>query len=265
MLLSRSTLVGYDFLIMNGFKNPSKLIFYLLLVITSIYLANFPSALGDNFGVYSENESPFGTTFEDWLAKWWNWSYSIGIDPETNTWAGLKDNGCLIHKENSTVMLVDTAAGGKWTQNCKISHNDGILIPIWTGECNNAENECETHSFEELKKAARGFDLGKVKGEVKVDNIPIAKLDVVDYTTNIIENVSEIYTKEFNATIPESGHIPTEKSGIFPAAAHGWFVFLKPLPIGDHTISYKNTVEPTSLSGAGNINSGEFTYNMKVE
>jgi hypothetical protein len=51
-------------------------------------------------------------------------------------------------------------------------------------------------------------------------------------TTNTNENVSEVYTKEFNATIPEAGHIPPEKSGIFPAAAHGWFVFLKPSHLG---------------------------------
>ena len=33
------------------------------------------------------------------------------------------------------VMLVDTAAGGVWNQKCTISRNEGILIPIWTGEC----------------------------------------------------------------------------------------------------------------------------------
>ena len=233
--------------------------------ITLIYLINFPSALGENIGVYSKNESPLGTTHEDWVAKWWNWSYPIGIDPETNTFTGLKENGCLMNKENSMVMLVDTSAGGKWTQQCKISQGNGILIPIWTGECNKAEKECQTYSFEQLKKAARGYDLGKIKGEVKVDNIPIAKLDVADYTTNTNENVSEVFTKEFNATIPEAGHIPSEKSGIFPAAAHGWFVFLKPLAPGNHTVYYQNSVEPTTLSGAENVNSAQMTYHLKVE
>jgi hypothetical protein len=67
--------------------------------------------------------------------------------------------------------------------------------------------------------------------------------------------VSEVYRKEFNATIPEAGHIPSEKSGIFPAAAHGWFVFLTSLAPGNHTVYYENSVEPTSLSGAENVNS----------
>jgi hypothetical protein len=253
---------------MNVFQhNPIKLGFYLIMLVTSIYFINFPSALGENIGVYSTNEPPLGTTQQDWVAKWWNWSFPIGIDPETNTFVGLKENGCLIGREDSMVMLVDTSAGGVWNQNCTVSRNEGILIPIWTGECNKAEKECASYNFEQLSKAARGYDLGKIKGEVKVDSIPIAKLDVVDYKTNVIENVSEVYTKEFNATIPEVGlgHIPTEKSGIFPAAAHGWFVFLKPLAPGNHTIYYKNSVEPTSLSGAGNVNAAEYTYNLKVE
>lgn len=253
---------------MKSFQhNDTKLGLYLIILATSIYFIKFPSALGENISVYSINESPFGTTQQDWVAKWWNWSFPIGIDPETNTFIGLKENGCLIGREDSMVMLVDTSAGGVWNQNCTISRNEGILIPIWTGECNKAERECMSYNFEQLSKAARGYDLGKIKGEVKVDNIPIAKLDVVDYKTNVIENVSEVYTKEFNATIPEVGlgHIPTEKSGIFPAAAHGWFVFLKPLEPGNHTVYYKNSVEPTSLSGAGNVNAAEYTYNLKVE
>jgi hypothetical protein len=243
----------------------AKLGLCILMFMVSIYSTTFILVHADNVGVYTKDESPFNRTREDLVAKWWNWSYPIGIDPETNTWAGLKDKGCLMHRDNSMVMLVDTAAGGKWTQECKISHNDGIMIPIWTGECNNAEKDCLTYSFEQLSKAARGYDLGKIKGEVKVDDIPIANLDVVDYATNVNKNVSEVYTKEFNANISQAGHIPVEKSGIFPAAAHGWFVFLKPLSPGDHTVNYKNSVAPTSLSGAGNVNAAEFTYHFKVE
>ena len=56
-----------------------------------------------------------------------------------------------------------------------------------------------------------------------------------------------------------------QRTGTFPAAAHGWFVFLKPLPPGDHTIYYKNSVEPTTLSGAENRNTAEITYLLSVK
>jgi hypothetical protein len=242
-----------------------KLSVYILISagsICSIWLS-YPIAYGVE--IYGEDESPNGISNSDWVAKYWNWDYSLPLDPQTNVIAGLKENGCLIHKENSTVMLADTAFGGVWNQNCTILRNESILIPIWIGECNAGEKDCLDKPFQELAKAARGFDLGKIKGLVKVDNIPVATLDVIDYTTNIKNNVTEVNTKEFNATVPNNSHIQNEKYGTFPAAAHGWFVFLKPLQPGNHTVYYQNSVDPTTLSGAGNSNTAQFTYHFKVE
>ena len=228
--------------------------------ISSIWLAFVP-AYGVEF--YSKDESPFGISNSDWVAKFWNWDFSL---PQEVT--GLNENGCLIHKENSMVMLPDTSLGGVWNQNCTISRNDGILIPIWTGECNAGEKDCLGKPFEDLSKAARDIDLGKIKGLVKVDNIPVATLDAQDYKTNISNNVTEVYTKQFNATIPNDSRMKTEDKSYgktFPGAAHGWFVFLKPLQPGNHTVYYQNSVESTSLSGAGNVNSAQFTYLFKVK
>ena len=50
-----------------------------------------------------------------------------------------------------------------------------------------------------------------------MDNVPVANLDAIDYTTNIMNNVSEVYTKQFNTTVPNDSHIPTEIFGTFPA------------------------------------------------
>jgi hypothetical protein len=238
---------------------------YILLSICLIYSSWVPYAAASGVNFYSRDESPFGISNGGWVAKYWNWDYSLPLDPQTNVIVGLNENGCLIHKENSMVMLADTAFGGVWNQNCTISRNEGILIPIWIGECNAGEKDCLNQPFEQLSKAARGFDLGKVKGLVKVDNIPVATLDAVDYKTNIMNNVTEVYTKQFNATIPNDSHVLNEEFGTFPAAAHGWFVFLKPLQPGNHTVYYQNSVEPTTLSGAGNSNTAQFTYHFKVE
>ncbi len=246
-------------------RSTINLSVYILLSIASISSIWLPYVAVYGVDFYSKDESPNGISNSDWVAKFWNWDYSLPIDPQTNVIAGLKENGCLIHKDNSTVMLADTAFGGVWNQNCTISRNESILIPIWTGECNQGQKDCANLSFEELKKAARGFDLGKIKGLVKVDNIPVATLDAVDYKTNIMNNVTEVITKQYNASVPDGSHTPNERFGTFPAAAHGWFAFLKPLQPGNHTVYYQNSVEPTTLSGAGNSNTAQFTYHFKVE
>jgi hypothetical protein len=238
---------------------------YILLSLAATYYITVPVVTGYNVDFYSKGESPFGISYGDWVAKYWNWDLSIPLDLKTNNLLGLNENGCLVHRENSMVMLADSAAGGIWNQKCTISHNAGILIPIWTGECDHGYKGFETASLKQLSDCARSYDLGKVKGQVKVDNIPVATLDVLDYKTNIMNNVTEVYTKQFNITIPINSHFTSEQYGTFPAAAHGWFVFLKPLPPGNHTVYYQNSVEPTTLSGAGNVNSAQFTYHFKVE
>lgn len=238
---------------------------YFLTCIAAIYFLTVSLVAGYDVEFYTKDEHPFGISYSDWVAKFWNWDFSIPIDSQTNTLAGLKDNGCLMHKENSMVMLVDTAAGGIWNQKCTISRTEGILIPIWTGECDQALKGFESYSFKQLSECARAYDLGIVKGQVKVNDIPVATLDAVDYKTNIMNNVTEVYTKQFNATVPEESHLVSERYGTFPAAAHGWFVFLKPLQPGDHVVYYQNSVAATTLSGAGNINSAQFTYHLNVE
>jgi len=238
---------------------------YILLSLAATYYITVPVVTGYNVDFYSKGESPFGISYGDWVAKYWNWDLSIPLDLKTNNLLGLNENGCLVHRENSMVMLADSAAGGIWNQKCTISHNAGILIPIWTGECDHGYKGFETASLKQLSDCARSYDLGKVKGQVKVDNIPVATLDVLDYKTNIMNNVTEVYTKQFNITIPINSQFTSEQYGTFPAAAHVWFVFLKPLPPGNHTVYYQNSVEPTTLSGAGNVNSAQFTYHFKVE
>jgi len=245
--------------------STSKLNLYILLSLVATYYITLPVLTGYNVEFYSKGELPFGISYGDWIAKYWNWDLSIPLDPKTNDFLGLKENGCLVHRENSTVMLADTAAGGIWNQKCTISHNAGILIPIWTGECDQGTKAFETYSFKQLLDCARGFDLGKVRGQVKVDNIPVATLDALDYKTNIMNNVTEVYSNQFNATIPINSHVIVERYGTFPAAAHGWFVFLKPLQPGTHTVYYQNSVEPTTLSGAGSVNSAQLTYVFDVK
>ena len=231
----------------------------------AIYFLTVSLAVGYGVEFYSKDEHPFGISYSDWVAKFWNWDFSIPIDSQTNTLAGLKDNGCLMHKDNSMVMLVDTAAGGIWKQKCTISRTEGILIPIWTGECDQALKGFDSYSFKQLSECARAYDLGIVKGQVKVDDTPVATLDAIDYKTNVMNNVTEVYTKQFNAIVPKESHLISERYGTFPAAAHGWFVFLKPLQPGNHVVYYQNSVEATTLSGAGNMNSGQFTYYLNVK
>ena len=55
--------------------------------------------------------------------------------------------------------------------------------------------------------------------------------------------------------------MPDQVTGTCPAGAHGWFTFLKPLPPGDHKVSYSLSVQGL---GADNVAS-ENTYTFHVK
>ena len=214
-------------------------------------------------GLYSKTDEPFGIPYNVWIGKMWNWWIST-----TLVEVAPGHGGCLMNRVDSMVMVMQTEVEGSHHV-CEISSNDSIMIPLWTAWNDNSVPELKDATYEELAKSAREqFDLGAITSVVKVDGVPVAKLDEVssmrqgslDYRINAMENVTEIYSTGFNITVPEDTHFPSQVPGTHRAGAHGWFVFLKPLPAGDHTLYYNVGVRGTGP----NDHSAEFTYNLKV-
>lgn len=236
------------------------LVFVLILFLSLSALSHANAAQ-----TFSKNEAPFGIAYDDWIGKWWSWwikTNSGGNVPEPN--------GCMMNKTGPMVMLMETTVSGKPQQVCEISSTQGIMVPLWTAFMEDSTPEFHSYTLNGLSKVAREqLDLGSITSLVKVDGIPIAKLDEVsamragtlDYKINSMNNVTEIYSKGFNITIPEDVNYPDQNPGTWRSGAHGWFVFLKPLPTGDHKLYYN-----IGVTGTGpNDHSAEITYDLKVK
>jgi len=239
---------------------PKKVLITLsILLFSTVVMVPIANAVG----VFQKDEMPFGKPYEDWVHDWWRWDAAIPSDPVT-TFAGLKEDGCFINKTGPVAMLMDPSVGGKHHQICEISPNQGILISAWSGECDGSVKGYENSSFKELSKCARDLDLGKVTVNAWVDNKSIAQVKAEDYKTINLINASELYSKGFNITIPANSNLAVDYPGTHLGAAHGWYIFLKPLPVGEHTVSYVNDVRETTL-GAGNTNNADITYSLNVK
>src|SRR4030095_2864411 len=214
---------------------------------------------------YSKEDTPFGTPLDIWMNKYWQWWVPVTTDESIP-----KPDGCLINSSNPMVMLMETTVKDPPRQVCKISSTQGIAIPLWGAFMEDSispqgEQPFKGNSYEQLSKEAREqADLGAVPSLVKVDVIPVAKLDVVssmrsgilDYKINSMDNVTELFSKGFNITIQEDTHFPDQNIGTWRSGAHGWWTFLKPLPPGEHTIDYN-----VGVTGTGpNDHASEIEY-----
>jgi hypothetical protein len=228
-----------------------------------LFLAMVTAPIAYAVGVFHKDELPFGKPYEDWVIDWWRWNAAIPGDPVT-TFAGIKENGCLINKEGPVAMLIDPAIGGEHHQRCEISSNQGILISAWSAECGRSTKGFENKSFKELLECARKYDLGKVTVNAWVDNKPIALVEAEDLKTTNLMNATELATKGFNITTPQDSNLEVDYPGTHLGAVHGWFIFIKPLPVGEHTVRYVNDVRSTTL-GPENTNNADITYSFKVK
>lgn len=216
--------------------------------------------------VFSKNEKPFGIPYNEWAGKYWKWF--ITVTPEQSQPA---DGSCMINKTGSMIMAYNPSVGGNHQLECDISSKDGIMIPSWSGyyEKNNVTTkDAPLDKLSNLTKEQ--VDLGAVTSNVMVDGKSVAKLDevtsmppsnIVNTKVNSMDNFIEIFAKPFNITIPENTYLPDQVPGTWPSGAHGWFTFLKPLPPGDHKVSY--TLNVGGL-GADNV-AGETTYLFHVK
>ena len=219
--------------------------------------------------LFSKDEMPFDVPYDTWVSKYWNWWLGLSTDEATPT-----PDGCVINKSEPMVMLMETTVDGSPNQVCNVSSDQGIIIPMWIAWCDTGDHK--GLSDEQLTKCAREeYNLGKIGSEVKVDGVPVADLDVVmslisgslDYDINSLTNVTEFQSKGFNLTIPEDTQAANSVPGTWRAGSHGWWVFLKPLPPGEHTISYNVRVAPTgALTSPGtNPHFADITYRLNVE
>ena len=234
-----------------------------ILIITSSSSKDlYASPPGIDF--YSPNSPPAGVkSLEPLIAKWWNWAMAIPNTIDKNWPQCLKGDGGVIGNNQSVVFLGNPASAvsknmGAKNQKCEISSSQLIYLTVYPGECSTGskpnEGECPNKSPAELLNLAQGSNKGIKLMQVKVDG--------QDVSSNIIRQTT---SKPFNLNIPPDNPFEYRAPIVGEnntSMAEDYYLFFKPLPVGDHTIELHVIRYPPSPASQENLIA---KWNIKVD
>jgi hypothetical protein len=232
--------------------------------------------IGVNFGSaavesYSKDDVIGNLTYHEWPEKFWNWWISL---PEKSIAENTEPGGCLVKAddENKTIILLNNFYMGSVQQNCSFKADQSILIPLYTAECDTGDPGLVGKPFTELLSCALDADRGDSYMKVKVDNLTLVDTKTSVHKTPSHDYLTEVESKDFfDVNVPPDSQFVGSNyngSGKFKGAAHGWYVFLKPLEEGNHVISYFTKVTGTQTANIKDAPwdyEADITYNLKVE
>lgn len=217
------------------------IIIFILFFITSSGLSEFhpesANAQSDEL-VFSVADRPYNYSFNYWVEKWFGWFLSLPNDEGNATLTHPRDNyspeKCSWNQDpiGPAWMLPDGKGGnGVEMRNCKIPEGKAILIQIVGSNCSE-EEKAEYKIYEKLLGCAN-WVLSEAEINAAIDGKEVMntqnkdKFFVQPFLTNITYAKSNIYGA---------------REGTYRGMEAGYFLFVKPLPVGNHTIQFNESV-----------------------
>ena len=166
--------------------------------------------------MYSREEKPFGKTWEEWTAKWWQWLLSIPRDHNP----GLDQTGenFNLNQLDPNVLFLAGALAGSAPVERTITINTGkaVLFPVINFVTSYAE-EPSLKSEEALLSNAKSNIDDISKKEASINGVNFTDLEKY-----------RVQSKVFDVTFPED-NVYGLGPGPTMGASDGYWIFLKPL------------------------------------
>jgi hypothetical protein len=181
----------------------------------------------DHLEVFQIDSIPYGQSYVKWTEKWWQWVFSI--PKEENPIIDMTGEKCSKGQEGPVWYLAGTTRNRSNAKRiCIIPRAKSILFPVIVSQFSHSERPALTKR-ELVKYTSKDIEQTNFL-EVIIDDIHLSHLSKFriqsSFTLDIIED-----------------NIWDLKPGPTWAASDGFWVFLKPLNKGKHSIGFHG-VEP---------------------
>jgi hypothetical protein len=208
-----------------------------------------------NPGVHPIGSRPYGRSYGEWSARWWQWIYSIPTPVNPNFDSTGAD--CAEGQSGHVWFLAGTF-GGPAERTCTIPAGVSLLLPIINlgfgdgqGDCNgqgpffdSTLKSCDAHGVWVALVASVAGALDDPTLDVSIDGVPLR--DLVLYRAQAPKfsyspPTDNILTVVFGSPRPAGTY--------FPAGSDGYWLMFTPLPPGNHTINSRGVFGPGPFVG----------------
>jgi hypothetical protein len=189
--------------------------------------------------IFTTDATPYGLTYDEWTARWWQWAYSVPMDVHP----AYDDSGKYCAEgQSGPVWFLTGAYEHPVERYCDIPAGKAILFPILNSECSYVEFP-GLNTEEELRQCAKLMQDSVVHLEASIDGVPISGLEHYRVQSTL-----------FNLTLGQNNILELPANTNTQAISDGNWVFLKPLSPGEHVIYFKGGLEARNITTNNNNN-----------
>jgi hypothetical protein len=198
-----------------------------------------------------EPTRPYGRTYAEWLAKWWQWSLSfpVSADPEYGT-ADMSAG-----QSGDVWFLPAPLGGGTGTRTGTIPAGTALFVPVLTFEADNTG--CPTYTdftAAQLAALVQGGWSAVTATSCTIDGVAVTGMD------NPTNSPFLVQTEPFSYKLAGSDNVLANYPGfvgencipdgttVYPTVAQSMCVMIRPLPVGTHTIHIAGAAPAFGLS-----------------
>ena len=219
-------------------RSASSAVLLLVSIVLAVVVVAAASGANSTPRVLPVGAKPYGKTYSEWSAAWWQYVFSIPL--ATNPLLDTTGENCGVGQAGPVFFLVGATSTTTVNRACAVPAGKALFLPILNNECDNVPD------FNFTVEQLRGFCGAAMDAatnlSVTVDGQPITGLGSYRAQSPV-----------FSVTVPADNLFAlfgfSVPAGTYsPVVGDGYYVMLAPLSSGQHTLSFSGTAGSFSLN-----------------
>jgi hypothetical protein len=203
-------------------------------------------ALADSDSIVVPSHSnAYGNKFSEWSAEWWQ--LVLSIPASENPLFDPDGSQCVLGQRGPVWFLVGSFDGS--TRDCSIPEGKALFFPV----INVVDVNTTTQTAKELRAETAPCLDAVTLLSVAVDGVYVPRL----------QEKFRVQSEVFEITLPADNIFGIGAGTYSPAIDDGFYVMLKPLSVGPHTVQFEGASGGCPLLGDSPF-SVAVTYNLTV-